>query len=50
VQIEKEKIDHVSVKQAICEITQNAGKQQRKREIAPRITQSRSHEQNRHND
>src|SRR5207253_919882 len=50
VQIEKEKIDHVSVMQAICEITQNAGKQQRKREIAPCITQAPSHEQNRHND
>jgi hypothetical protein len=50
VQIEQEKIDYVPVKQAIGQITQNPSKQQCKREIAPRIGLSPSHEQNRHND
>jgi hypothetical protein len=29
VQIKKEKVDHVSVKQAICEISQNSSKEKR---------------------
>jgi hypothetical protein len=49
VQIEKEKIDHVRIKEAISQITQYASKQQRKREIAPRIRLPPSHKQNRHN-
>ena len=36
-QIEKKKIDHVPVKKTIGEISQNAGKQKRKRHIAPNI-------------
>ena len=36
-QIEKKKIDHVTVKKTIGEISQNAGKQKRKRHIAPNI-------------
>jgi hypothetical protein len=49
VQIEKEKIDHVRIKEAIGQITQYASKQQREREIAPRIGPPPSHKQNRHN-
>jgi hypothetical protein len=49
VEIEKEKIDHVAIKEAIGEITQYASKQQCKREVAPRIRPLRSQEQNRHN-
>ena len=48
VQIEEEKIDHVSVQEAISEIPQNPGEQQRKREVAPGIGLSASDEQNRH--
>jgi hypothetical protein len=49
VQIEKEKIDHVTIKEAIGEITQNASKQQCKRKVAPHIRPMGSQEQNRHN-
>ena len=49
VQIEKEKVDHVSVKEAIGEITQNASKQQCKREVAPCIRLPSSQQQNRYN-
>jgi len=37
-QIEKKKIDYVTVKKTIGKISQNAGKQKRKRHIAPNIT------------
>ena len=50
VQIKKEKIDYVSVKQAICQISQNPGKEKRERYIPPRIRSPMSHQQNRHND
>ena len=50
VQIKKEKVDHVSVKQAICQISQNPGKEKRERYIPPRIRSPMSHQQNRHND
>jgi hypothetical protein len=49
VQIKKEKVDHVSVKQAICQISQNPGKEKRQRYIAPPIQAVGSHQQNRHN-
>ena len=48
VQIKKEKVDHVPVKQAICQISQNAGKEKRERYISPGIRPARSHQQNRH--
>jgi len=50
VQIEKQKIDHVSVQKAISQIPQNPGEQQREREVAPRIGLAVSDEQNRHDD
>src|SRR5436190_10013807 len=50
VQIKKEKIDYVSVKQAICQISQNPGKEKRERYIPPRVRPPVSHQQNRHND
>jgi hypothetical protein len=50
VQIKKEEVDHVSVKQAICQISQNPGKEKRERYIPPLVRSPRSHQQNRHND
>ena len=50
VQIEKEKIDHVPVKQAISKISQNPGKEKRQRNITPMIRPPVSHQQNRHDD
>jgi hypothetical protein len=50
VEIEKQKIDHMPIKQAIGQITQYASKQQRKREIAPRIRPPPLHKQNHHNE
>jgi hypothetical protein len=50
VQIKKEKVNHVSVKQPICEISQDARKKKRERHIPPRVRASVSHQQNRHND
>jgi hypothetical protein len=49
VQIKKEKVDHVSVKQAICQISQNPGKEKRQRYIPPGVRAAGSHQQNRHN-
>jgi hypothetical protein len=40
----------VSVKQAICQISQNPGKEKRERYIPPRVRSPVSHQQNRHND
>jgi hypothetical protein len=57
VQIEKEKIDHVSVKKAIGKISQDSGEKKSQRKITPTITCSRpqeeaqnNHERNRRND
>jgi hypothetical protein len=50
VQIKKKEVDHVSIKQAICQISQNPGKKKRERYIPPRIWPVMSHQQNRHND
>ncbi len=50
VQIKKEKVDHVSVKQAICQISQNAGKEKRQRYIPPQVRPPVSHQQNGHDD
>src|SRR5919106_5219776 len=49
-QIKEEKIDHVSVKQAICQISQNPGKEKRQRYIPPRVRRPAPHQQNRHNE
>jgi hypothetical protein len=50
VQIEKKEIDDVSVKQAIRQISQNAGKEKRQRYIPPQVRPSVSHQQNYHDD
>ena len=50
VQIKKKKVDHVSVKQAICQISQNAGKEKRQRYIPPQVRPPVSHQQNCHDD
>ena len=50
VQIKKEKVDHMSVKQAICQISQDPGKEKRQRYIPPRVRAPISHQQNRHDD
>ena len=50
VQIKKEEVDHVSVKQAICQISQNAGKEKRQRYIPPQVRPPVSHQQNRYDD
>ena len=50
VQIKKEEVDHVSVKQAICQISQNAGKEKRQRYIPPQVRPPVSHQQNCHDD
>jgi hypothetical protein len=49
VEIEKEKIDHMSIEQAICQISQNACKKKRQRYIPPGVRSPGSHQQNRHN-
>jgi hypothetical protein len=48
VQIKKEKVDHVSVKQAISQISQNAGEEKRQRYIPPPVRPPVSHQQNCH--
>jgi len=50
VQIKKEEVDNVSVKQAICQISQNAGKEKRQRYIPPWVRPPVSYQQNRHDD
>ena len=50
VQIKKEEVDHVSVKQAICQISQNARKEKRERYIPPQVRPPVSHQQNCHDD
>ena len=40
----------MSVKQAICQISQNPGKEKRQRYIPPRVRPPVSHQQNRHDD
>jgi hypothetical protein len=49
VQIEKEKIDHMSIKETIGKISQDASQQERKRYVAPKIRRMPSHEEG-HND
>ena len=49
-QIKKKKVDHVSVKQTICQISQNAGKEKRQRYIPPPVRPPVSHQQNCHDD
>ena len=48
--IEKQKIDYMAIKQPIGQITQNASKQQRQRDIAPRVSLPPSHQQSQHDD
>ena len=50
VQIEKEKIDHVPIKKTIGKISQDAGKQKRKRRVAPNIGWPPSHEKGQNNE
>src|SRR5437667_4931844 len=45
VQVEEKKIDHVSVKESIGEISQDAGEEQGQRDIAPGIRRSPPHEE-----
>jgi hypothetical protein len=45
VQIEKQKIDDVTVQQPVREIAQNPGEQERKRNIAPQITHVRAQQE-----
>jgi len=49
VQIKKKKVDHVSVEQAICQISQDAGKKKRERYISPGVRSAGSHQQHRDN-
>ena len=49
-EIEEEKIDHVSVEESIGEIAQNPGQEQAKRDASPRIARSRTREQENHDD
>ena len=46
VQIEKKKIDHMSIKKAIGKISQDAGEQKRQRDVAPNIGRSSPEEEN----
>jgi len=48
VQIKKEEVDHVPVKEAICQVSKNARKQKRQGYISPRVTPPGSHQQDRH--
>ena len=41
-QIEKQKIDHVTVQEPVGQIAQDPGEQQRERNITPRIARMRS--------
>src|SRR5215831_9717286 len=49
VKIKKEKVDHVSVKQTICQISQNPGKEKRQGYIPPPVRPTVSDQQHRHN-
>ena len=49
VQVEEEKIDHVSIKKAIGKISQDAGEQKRQRDIARNIGCSPPDEENQNN-
>ena len=49
VQIEEEKIDHMSVKKAIGKISHDASQQERQRDIAPNIGCSPPDEENQNN-
>ena len=48
VQIEKQKIDHMSVEEAISQIAQNPSEKKRKRYVPPRISSLVSHEKGCH--
>jgi len=50
VQIEKKKIDHMSIKKAIGKISQDAGEQKRQRDVAPNIGRSSPEEENQNNE
>jgi hypothetical protein len=50
VQVEEEKIDHVSIKKAIGKITHDASQQERQRDVAPHIWQSPPEEKNQNNE
>ena len=50
VQIEKQKIDHMPIKKTIGKIPKNAGKQKRKRRVAPNIAWPPLHEKSQNNE
>src|SRR6266567_4003964 len=50
VQIEKKKINYVTVKKAIGKISQDSGQKKRKRKVAPNIGCARSQEKDQNND
>ena len=50
VQIEEEKIDHMSVKKAIGKISHDASQQERQRDVAPNIWWSLSQKKNQNNE
>ena len=50
VQIEEEKIDHMSIKKAIGKISQDASEKERERNIAPNIWWSTPQEKNQNNE
>lgn len=50
VQIEEEKIDHMSIKEAIGKISQDACQQQRQGYVAPNIWRSPPEEENQNNE
>ena len=50
VQIEKKKIDHMPIKKAISKISQDAGEQQRQRDVPPAIGPPPSHQEGQNNE
>ena len=50
VQIEEEKIDHMSIKKAIGKISHDAGQQERQRDVAPNIWWPLSQKKNQNNE
>jgi hypothetical protein len=49
VQIEKKKIDHMSVKKAISKISQDSGKKKRQRQVTPPIRSLRPQQETQNN-
>ena len=49
-QIEEKEIDDVSIKKAIGKISQDAGQQERQRDVAPNVSRTPSHEKDHNNE